>query len=34
MCGRYSLTEALDVIVQHFLIQHVGPEVAAGYRPS
>lgn len=34
MCGRYSLTEALDVIVQHFLIQHVGPEVAAGYRPG
>lgn len=34
MCGRYSLTEALDVIVRHFLIQHVGPEVEAVYGPS
>lgn len=33
MCGRYTTTDSLDVIVQHFLIDDVRPEVKELYRP-
>lgn len=34
MCGRYSSTNPLDVILEYFLIKDVRPEVEEGYRPS
>lgn len=33
MCGRYSSTNPLDVILEYFLIHDVRPEVEEGYRP-